>query len=130
MVTKKTRVLLTAALVILCASINAAAQVADDGGPQPLSSSAPVVADQGKGAGQARHVFPVGQCTWGAAREFENLTGEIVTWGGDGKDWVKNAAVAGHRTSTDPWSIVPHSIVSFGPPWGSPHPSRKTGCGS
>lgn len=112
---KKIRMLLMAVLVIFLTSICASAQVAEDGGPQPLSSSAPVVADNGKGAGQTRHVFPVGQCTWGAALEFEKLTGEIVTWGGDGKDWARNAAAAGRRTSTNPNDIVAHSILSFGP---------------
>jgi surface antigen len=122
---KKTRILLTAVITIFLTSICASAQVAEEGGPQPLSSSAPVVADNGKGAGQARHVFPVGQCTWGAALEFEKLTGQIVTWGGDGKDWVRNAAAAGRRTSTNPSDIVAHSIVSFGPGRykdGSPNP--------
>jgi surface antigen len=112
---KKTRMLLMAALIILLTAIGATAQVPEEGGPQPLSSSATVVADAGKGAGQARHIFPTGQCTWGASREFESLTGQIVTWGGNGKDWPNNAAAAGRRTSTDPWAIVPHSIVSFGP---------------
>lgn len=115
MLQKKAQTLLMATLVIILASVGASAQVAEEGGPQPLSSSTPVIADAGKGAGQARHVFPKGQCTWGASREFESLTGQIVTWGGNGKDWPKNAAAAGRRTSTDPWAVVKNSIVSFGP---------------
>lgn len=42
------------------------------------------------------HLFVKGNCTWYVARKFH------VTWGGDAKYWLKNAAEAGYRTGLVP----------------------------
>lgn len=42
------------------------------------------------------HIFVKGNCTWYVARKFH------VTWGGDAKYWLKNAAEAGYRTGLVP----------------------------
>lgn len=42
------------------------------------------------------HIFAKGNCTWYVARKFH------VTWGGDAKYWLKNAAEAGYRTGQVP----------------------------
>lgn len=42
------------------------------------------------------HIFVKGHCTWYVARRFH------VTWGGDAKYWLKNAAEAGYRTGQVP----------------------------
>lgn len=42
------------------------------------------------------HLFAKGNCTWYVARKFH------VTWGGDAKYWLKNAAEAGFRTGLVP----------------------------
>jgi surface antigen len=47
------------------------------------------------------HLFPVGQCTYYVAFRRDAL-GKPVTWGGNAKAWLKNAAAAGAETGHTP----------------------------
>ncbi len=54
-----------------------------------------------------RHQFPWGWCTWYVAKR------RYIPWGGNAKDWMRNAAAAGFPTASDK-APVPGSIMCWG----------------
>jgi peptidoglycan DL-endopeptidase CwlO len=77
------------------------------------ADSEPILVE-GKGAGKTHHVFPAGYCTRYAADTFRSRTGKIVTWRGDAKYWLANAAKEGYRTSTSKYNVAKNAIIVFG----------------
>jgi surface antigen/LysM repeat protein len=79
--------------------------------PKPKSKTAPVpdnsmndVTSIGSGYDGVNHFFPKGYCTYYVASQMK------ITFGGNAKNWLANAAASGYVTGKEP---APHSAVVF-----------------
>lgn len=105
--------LLTAFFALMLTTAARAQEVIKDGPKPVVTIESSTVADDGEGAGK-EHVFFWGNCTYCAAMDWKANTGTPVTWGGDAKYWLTNAAAQNFKTSKDPSAVVPKAILVFG----------------
>lgn len=91
------------AIVLIAAAVGAVVEgvagIAD-----PAGSTSASISSQAAVAG-----WPWGQCTWYAALRRAEM-GEPVTWSGDARQWLANAAAEGKPTASMP---VPGEIVVY-----------------